>query len=74
MTNENPYAAPAGAIEGAPPSTDLNLTEAGMATVSSLAQWMRIVSVFFFVFAGLMALAAIMSLFGGAMGLIMMIL
>ncbi len=73
MTNDNPYAAPAGAIEGAPPSTDLSLTEAGMATVSSLAQWMRIVSVFFFILAGLMGLMAVISLFGGAMGLIMMI-
>lgn len=45
-----------------------------MATVTSLAQWMRIVSVFFFVFCGLMTLGAVISLFGGAMGVIMMIL
>jgi hypothetical protein len=70
----NPYAPPAAGFDAGPPSTELSLSQAGQATVDSLAQWMRIVSIFFYVFAGLMGVMALLSLFGGAMGLVMMIL
>ena len=69
VTTGNPYAPP---TQQGPPFTELSLSEEGLATVNSLARWMRIVSVFFFVFAGLMALMALVSLLGGAMGIIMM--
>ena len=73
MAEGNPYAPPAAAIDGGRWSTELSLSEEGQATVDSLAYWMRIVSIFFFLFAGVMGLMALFSLFAGAMGLIMMV-
>lgn len=73
MDRENPYAPPVETAQEAhfvpQDSGGLALSEQGWGTVTSLAKWMRIVSVFLFVFGGLTGLGALAVVVGGGVGM-----
>ena len=69
MEPRNPYAPPVESSDAVPPPPEsgMALSEAGWATVTGMAKWMRIVSVFFFIAGALLGLSFLAGLVGGGM-------